>query len=122
MATPSMLLQEGIAFTSADSSSLKRKRPPMIEIPHVLQQVQPHKLFDFKPLKEDEHVSFSGYGYGVFSVKGNKRFMEDAHKVVPSLGGTSKKVSHAKLKQAFYLLIYSVIVHFLSQFTYVANM
>ncbi|XVE85175.1 hypothetical protein DITRI_Ditri17bG0070400 [Diplodiscus trichospermus] len=73
------------------SCSLKRNRPPKIEIPTVLQEILANtpKVKDFTP--EDDAVCFSGLGVGVFSVKGNKKFMEDAHKIVSCLHGNSKK-------------------------------
>ncbi|XP_028776543.1 probable protein phosphatase 2C 14 [Neltuma alba] len=71
------------------SSSLKRKRPLNIQIPDVLQEIQAPKLHDSKALKDN--VSLSGIGFGVFSVKGKKSCMEDAHKIVSSLESNPKK-------------------------------
>ncbi|XVE74944.1 hypothetical protein DITRI_Ditri12bG0059300 [Diplodiscus trichospermus] len=73
------------------SCSLKRKRPPMIEIPNVLQEIQANSLKVKDVTPEVEAVCFSGLGVGVFSVKGKKKFMEDTHKIVSSLHGNSKK-------------------------------
>lgn len=102
MATHSLLLPEindaipdfrfPISSNSSDSSSLKRKRPPRIEIPSVLQEIQPHKLVDSKE-NNNKDVSFGGIGYGVFSVKGKKMCMEDTHKIVSPLERNPKKVS-----------------------------
>ncbi|XWS34711.1 hypothetical protein CRYUN_Cryun21dG0061200 [Craigia yunnanensis] len=73
------------------SCSLKRKRPPKIEIPNVLQEIQANtfKVKDVAP--QDDAVCFSGLGVCVFSVKGKKKFMEDAHKIVSCLHGNSNK-------------------------------
>ncbi|GAV63040.1 LOW QUALITY PROTEIN: PP2C domain-containing protein/DUF868 domain-containing protein, partial [Cephalotus follicularis] len=77
--------------STSSSSSLKRKRPPHIEIPHVLQEIQKDKLKfkDFNP--QCDAVSFSGFGVGVFSVKGKKKFMEDTHKIVSCFQPNSNK-------------------------------
>ncbi|KAE8710226.1 putative protein phosphatase 2C 14 [Hibiscus syriacus] len=71
--------------------NLKRKRPPTIEIPNVLQEIQVNslKVKDFTP--RDDTVCFSGLGVAVYSVKGKKKFMEDAHKIVSCLHGNSNK-------------------------------
>lgn len=80
---------------NSSSVSLKRKRPPKIEIPNVLQEIQRDKL-KFKdltsPLVQDDAVSFSGIGVAVSSLKGKKKFMEDTHKIISCLHGTSNKV------------------------------
>ncbi|KAJ7982045.1 putative Phosphatase 2C family protein [Quillaja saponaria] len=78
-----------LAPTSAVSSSLKRKRPPKIEIPNVLKEVSTEKPRNL--LSQSEAVCFGEFGFGVFSVKGKKKLMEDAHKVVPCLEGNPKK-------------------------------
>lgn len=72
------------------SCSLKRKRPPKIEIPNVLREiVVDRELGECAPLKDA--VCSCGYGVGVFSLKGKKKFMEDAHKIVSC--SFDKKVS-----------------------------
>ncbi|KAF2289256.1 hypothetical protein GH714_032470 [Hevea brasiliensis] len=77
--------------TPVVSCSLKRKRPPKIEIPNVLQEIQADKL-KFKDLTPRNHpICFSGIGVGVSAIKGNKKFMEDTHKIVSSLNDTSNK-------------------------------
>uniref|UniRef100_A0A2C9UMX3 protein-serine/threonine phosphatase n=1 Tax=Manihot esculenta TaxID=3983 RepID=A0A2C9UMX3_MANES len=77
--------------TPALSCSLKRKRPPKIEIPNVLQEIQADKL-KFKDLSpSDDSICFSGIGVGVAAIKGNKKFMEDTHKIVSCLNGSSNK-------------------------------
>lgn len=80
---------------NSSSVSLKRKRPPKIEIPNVLQEIQRDKL-KFKdltsPLVQDDAVSFSGIGVAVSSLKGKKKFMEDTHKIISCLHGNSNKV------------------------------
>ncbi|KAJ0895898.1 putative protein-serine/threonine phosphatase [Helianthus annuus] len=68
-------------------SSKKRKRPPMIEIPNILQVTESAAAkFTSKSFvtKSDGVVSSSGFGVGVCSVKGRKSFMEDAHTIVSS--------------------------------------
>ncbi|KDP26688.1 hypothetical protein JCGZ_17846 [Jatropha curcas] len=77
--------------TSLVSSSLKRKRPPKIEIPNVLQEIQADKV-KFKDLTPRNDPScFSGIGVGVSSIKGKKKFMEDAHKIVSCINGCSNQ-------------------------------
>ncbi|GKC30082.1 probable protein phosphatase 2C 14 [Tanacetum coccineum] len=66
----------------------KRKRPPMIEIPSVLQVIE-SEGGKFLPEKGQERCvkgmfSASGFGVGVCSVKGRKSFMEDAYSIVSS--------------------------------------
>ncbi|KAL6193280.1 hypothetical protein ACLB2K_034364 [Fragaria x ananassa] len=68
-------------------SSLKRKRPPKIEIPNVLQEIKTEK----KHAQRNGVVCFGGNGVAVFSAKGKKKFMEDAHKIVSCLEGNSKR-------------------------------
>ncbi|KAF2307056.1 hypothetical protein GH714_024587 [Hevea brasiliensis] len=77
--------------TPVVSCSLKRKRPPKIEIPNVLQEIQADKL-KFKDLTpRNDPVCFSGIGVGVSAIKGNKKFMEDTHKIISCLNGSSNK-------------------------------
>ncbi|KAE8687965.1 Detected protein of unknown function [Hibiscus syriacus] len=73
------------------SCTLKRKRPPTIEIPNVLQEIQSNslKVKDFTP--RDDAFCFSRLGVAVYSVKGKSKFMEDAHKIVSRLHGNSNK-------------------------------
>lgn len=70
------------------SSSLKRKRPPKINIPNVLREVSAD-IFKGRTAQGpgDAAVCFADSGVGVFSLKGNKKFMEDAHKIFPSSNG-----------------------------------
>lgn len=65
----------------------KRKRPPMIEIPNVLQasEFAPENIES----KSDVVSASTGFGVGVYSVKGRKSFMEDAHTIVST---SSEKV------------------------------
>ncbi|KAI3733453.1 hypothetical protein L6452_12896 [Arctium lappa] len=69
------------------TTSKKRKRPPMIEIPNVLQEIE-SSAAKFTPenceSRSDGVFSSSGFGVGVCSVKGRKSFMEDAHTIVSS--------------------------------------
>lgn len=69
----------------ASSSSLKRKRPPKICIPNVLREISADIS---KGKKGDGGVCFSACGVGVFSIKGKKKFMEDAHKIFHSSNGS----------------------------------
>uniref|UniRef100_A0A803M730 protein-serine/threonine phosphatase n=1 Tax=Chenopodium quinoa TaxID=63459 RepID=A0A803M730_CHEQI len=73
--------------------SLKRKRPPKIQIPNVLQEilVDTQIKFGCSPVKNDEIYCFEDLGVGVCSIKGKKKFMEDTHKIVSSIGGNAKK-------------------------------
>ncbi|KAJ4826955.1 hypothetical protein Tsubulata_040754 [Turnera subulata] len=64
-------------------SSLKRKRPPQIEIPRVLQEIK--KFEDLTP--RTEAICFGEAGVGVSAIKGKKKFMEDRHRVISSLRG-----------------------------------
>ncbi|KAJ8758938.1 hypothetical protein K2173_002717 [Erythroxylum novogranatense] len=69
----------------------KAKRPPQIEIPNVLQEIQTGHLKFREPVSQDQTYSSSGIGVGVFAVKGKKKFMEDTHKIVSCLHGNSSK-------------------------------
>ncbi|KAG2708122.1 hypothetical protein I3843_05G161600 [Carya illinoinensis] len=75
----------------SSSSSLKRKRPPMIQIPSVLQEIQTDRFTSRDPTPRADAVCLSEIGVGVFSVKGKKKFMEDTHKILPCLLGDSNK-------------------------------
>ncbi|EPS57222.1 hypothetical protein M569_17598, partial [Genlisea aurea] len=55
--------------------SLKRKRPPRIEIPNVLREI-PCSGSD----RNDGVSSSAGSGFAALSLKGKKKFMEDAHR------------------------------------------
>lgn len=71
------------------SSSLKRKRPPKIDIPNVLREISAD-IFKGRAAQVqggDGGVCFSASGVGVSSLKGKKKFMEDAHKIFPSSNG-----------------------------------
>ncbi|PON64258.1 Protein phosphatase [Parasponia andersonii] len=69
-----------------DSVSLKRKRPPSIEIPKVLTEI---RTDNFTP--RNDGVSFGEAGVGVFSRKGKKKFMEDTHKIASCLEDKANK-------------------------------
>ncbi|XP_057776801.1 probable protein phosphatase 2C 14 isoform X2 [Salvia miltiorrhiza] len=66
-------------------SSLKRKRPPKIDIPNVLREI-PADIFKAQP--GDAGVCFSASGVAVSAAKGKKKFMEDSHKILRSSNGT----------------------------------
>ncbi|CAI9093037.1 OLC1v1028438C1 [Oldenlandia corymbosa var. corymbosa] len=82
---------KGSVFGPVPPCSLKRKRPPKIEIPNVLREIVVDKKESscFRgggggsaaPSLQDA-VCATGYGVGVYSLKGKKKFMEDAHKIV----------------------------------------
>ncbi|GKV14609.1 hypothetical protein SLEP1_g25452 [Rubroshorea leprosula] len=73
------------------SCSLKRKRPPKIQIPNVLREIPAEELAfrDFTPM--NDAVSFCVAGVGISSVKGKKQFMEDTHKILSCLQDNSNK-------------------------------
>ncbi|XP_073031964.1 probable protein phosphatase 2C 14 [Primulina eburnea] len=75
------------------SCSLKRKRPPKIEIPNVLKEISTD-IFKKCEAKEEGvggDQGFCDYGVGVYSLKGKKKFMEDAHKILSSKDGIKKE-------------------------------
>ncbi|KAL6562677.1 hypothetical protein OROGR_003684 [Orobanche gracilis] len=70
------------------SCSLKRKRPPKIEIPNVLREISADSFKMRSGQGQTEGcVCFSDNGVAVFSVKGKKKFMEDAHMIFSSPSG-----------------------------------
>ncbi|WCJ38556.1 Protein phosphatase 2C family protein [Euphorbia peplus] len=75
--------------TPVVSCSLKRKRPPQIAIPNVLQEIQPQNLNFSHFTPQNEPFCFGGIGVAVSSIKGKKKFMEDTHKIFSCLNGTS---------------------------------
>ncbi|XP_057948786.1 uncharacterized protein LOC131144267 [Malania oleifera] len=90
----------GCSLLTANSSghtgscSSKRKRPPKIQIPLVLQEIQTDKLKffgDWATQEGDPFRCFGEHGVGVSSVKGKKKFMEDAYKIASCSSGKSKK-------------------------------
>ncbi|KAB5537503.1 hypothetical protein DKX38_015036 [Salix brachista] len=89
--------KESSLALAAACSSLKRKRPPMIEIPNVLQEINSvnsntSTKSHFRELTpKNTALSFCGNGVGVSAIKGKKKFMEDTHKIVPCLHGNSNQ-------------------------------
>ncbi|XP_009800621.1 putative protein phosphatase 2C 14 [Nicotiana tabacum] len=72
---------------NADSfCSLKRKRPPKIEIPSLLCEIRVNSEPCFKnDAAVTKHpICFSGHGVGLFCRKGKKTIMEDTHKIISS--------------------------------------
>lgn len=70
-------------------SSLKRKRPPKIDIPNVLRDISADIFKGQQQADADAAagaggVCFSASGVAVFAAKGKKKFMEDAHKIFHS--------------------------------------
>ncbi|CAK9186698.1 unnamed protein product [Ilex paraguariensis] len=81
--------QTGSKMDSAVSCSLKRKRPPKIEIPKVLRDIGiDTKVTSIDCASQEEAFCFSGFGVGVSTVKGKKKFMEDNHKIVSFPNGS----------------------------------
>ncbi|KAL6547415.1 hypothetical protein OROMI_023136 [Orobanche minor] len=70
------------------SCSLKRKRPPKIEIPNVLREISADSFKMRSGQGQTEGcLCFADNGVAVFSVKGKKKFMEDAHMIFSSPHG-----------------------------------
>lgn len=96
--------------TGMVSSSLKRKRPPKIDIPNVLREISAD-IFKGRAAQVqggggDGGVCFSACGVGVSSLKGKKKFMEDAHKIFPSSTGN---MVGAKLNLFFFVIYWRPI-------------
>ncbi|KAG9152010.1 hypothetical protein Leryth_002270 [Lithospermum erythrorhizon] len=70
-------VKNGVLKMGSSSCSLKRKRPPKLEIPKVLSEI----CTDIK-MEENGTICFNAPEVGVFSCKGKKTFMEDTHKIV----------------------------------------
>lgn len=79
--------------TSLKPCSLKRKRPPTIEIPITLREIQVNRLDSRDLAAQITTTSVGGDGFGMSSVKGKKKFMEDTHKILSCLPGTAFKVT-----------------------------
>ncbi|KAL5762192.1 hypothetical protein ACOSP7_018456 [Xanthoceras sorbifolium] len=76
------------------TAPLKRKRPPRIQIPSILQEIQNDDLKSndlTTTTTQHDTVCFSGIGVAVSSLKGKKKFMEDTHKIVSCLQANSNK-------------------------------
>ncbi|KAL8052672.1 hypothetical protein ABFX02_05G020800 [Erythranthe guttata] len=79
------------------SCSLKRKRPPRIEIPNVLREVSTDTFKGCGGGAREKGdggaavVCFADSGVGVFSLKGKKKFMEDSHKILSSSSSNGNK-------------------------------
>ncbi|WOH16592.1 hypothetical protein DCAR_0936150 [Daucus carota subsp. sativus] len=72
---------------SVNSCSLKRKRPPTIEIPRVLTEIPVDSAkkrvgSGGNCCGDDGFVCSSGFGVGVYAVKGKKKTMEDSYTIV----------------------------------------
>ncbi|CAF1903414.1 hypothetical protein Bca4012_049594 [Brassica carinata] len=76
-------------FSVPKLPSLKRKRPPQIEIPNILQEIQSDDLRFRDSAHQNDAVCSGGNGFGVVSRKGKKKFMEDSHRVAPCSVGSS---------------------------------
>lgn len=86
-----VVVKAGILGGPIADCSLKRKRPPKIEIPNVLREIST-EIFKERSVsvsqgQSDGPVWFTDSGVGVFSLKGKKKFMEDAYKVFASSNG-----------------------------------
>ncbi|XP_043703946.1 uncharacterized protein LOC122654041 [Telopea speciosissima] len=88
---PSSFATNVTPSTTSSCLSLKRKRPPKIEIPQVLREIQTDKLLLKDKTIEDQPLGFDGVEVGVSSMKGKKKVMEDTHKIVSALHGDSRK-------------------------------
>ncbi|OVA20582.1 Protein phosphatase 2C (PP2C)-like domain [Macleaya cordata] len=81
-----------LSSTAATCVSLKRKRPPKIQIPSVLREIPSDKIRNKdNTAEEDTTVEYCEPGVGVFSMKGKKKIMEDTHTIVSCLNGDPKK-------------------------------
>lgn len=84
------------ALLTTVSCSLKRKRPPKIEIPNVLRQIPTTDanltLQDSQSQEDTTTLSFSGFAVALSSIKGKKMFMEDTHKIVSSSSHAHKVI------------------------------
>lgn len=93
VAKPRTMSILGLESPLALSCPLKRKRPPMIQIPQVLQEIPADKVWlrvrDCPP--QHDAVLFPDLGAGVFSVKGKKKLMEDTHRVFSCSRGNPTK-------------------------------
>ncbi|XP_026404313.1 probable protein phosphatase 2C 14 isoform X1 [Papaver somniferum] len=80
---------------SSGGISLKRKRPPKIQIPSVLKEIQVDKVrirdFNNDNKVENRIVEYIEPGVGVFSIKGKKKNMEDSHMIALGFNGNPKK-------------------------------
>ncbi|KAJ4909800.1 putative protein phosphatase 2C 14 [Raphanus sativus] len=83
-------METRLSSTVPKLPSLKRKRPPQIEIPNILQEIQTDDLrFRDSAHGNDATVCSGGNGFGVVSRKGKKKFMEDSHRVAVGTSNTS---------------------------------
>ncbi|KAI3900390.1 hypothetical protein MKW92_033705 [Papaver armeniacum] len=80
---------------SSGGISLKRKRPPKIQIPSVLKEIQVDKVrirdFNNDNKVQNRIVEYFEPGVGVFSIKGKKKNMEDNHMIALGFNGNPKK-------------------------------
>ncbi|XP_021853250.2 probable protein phosphatase 2C 14 [Spinacia oleracea] len=90
---PCLSVPSSESLNPSFACSLKRKRPPKIQIPKVLQEIAVDTQIKFgcSPVKNDGSCSFEDLGVGVCSIKGKKKFMEDTHKIVSCINGNTKK-------------------------------
>lgn len=93
---PCLSVPSSESLNPSFACSLKRKRPPKIQIPKVLQEIAVDTQIKFgcSPVKNDGSCSFEDLGVGVCSIKGKKKFMEDTHKIVSCINGNTKKVKY----------------------------
>ncbi|KAL3649810.1 hypothetical protein CASFOL_006213 [Castilleja foliolosa] len=88
MATSRAQIFGGTNGNGVVSCSLKRKRPPKIEIPNVLREISDDILKLRTGHGQTEgSACFADNGVCVFALKGKKKFMEDAHKIFSSPNG-----------------------------------
>ncbi|XP_042497117.1 probable protein phosphatase 2C 14 [Macadamia integrifolia] len=89
--SPSSFATTVTSSTTSLCLSLKRKRPPNIEIPQVLREIQTDEVLFKDKTIGDQPLGFDGGEVGVSSMKGKKKVMEDTHKIVSALHGDSRK-------------------------------
>lgn len=74
-------------------SPFKRRRPTHLDIPDLKPTRTDYSTIFRDFARQIDAVCFGGNGFGVVSRNGKKKFMEDSHRIVPCLVGSSKKVS-----------------------------
>lgn len=63
----------------------------MIQIPDVLREIRAEELASRDSTPKNDTFSLCGEGFGISSVKGKKKFMEDSHKIASYSLESSKK-------------------------------
>ncbi|XP_047957361.1 probable protein phosphatase 2C 14 isoform X2 [Salvia hispanica] len=84
--TAVVVIDAAVSRSTFHHASLKRKRPPKIDIPIVLREI-PADIFNAQAACAVNH-GFSSSSVAVFAAKGKKKFMEDSHKIFHSSSAT----------------------------------